>query len=95
MEEESCSWYDPTCSLAWIGEELRSWALWLYDSVLQGFSSLINYLPVPDFMINMGQLELPASVSWFVAPFQLEWGLALFATAYTARFVVRRIPVIG
>ncbi|WP_096085883.1 hypothetical protein [Agaribacterium haliotis] len=93
--ENECSWYDPSCSLTWLSEELKLLAVWAYDHFMQGLASLVSYIPVPDFLLNAGTMEIPAGVAWFAAPFQIEWGIGIMVSAYLARFLVRRLPVIG
>ena len=95
MDNESCEIYDVPCHLGWLVEEFKALALWLYESILMGFSSLIDSIPVPDFLLNMGSFQLPPAISYFASPFQIEWGIAIVVSSYTARFILRRIPVIG
>lgn len=38
---------------------------------------------------------LPASVWFFIDAFQLGYGVPLVISAYVARFLIRRLPVIG
>lgn len=92
---ESCEWYDITCGLKWIGDELKSFFLWAYDGVISGFASMIEAIPVPDFLANMQTFSLPPGVAYFASAFEIPWGIAIVVTAYTARFILRRIPVIG
>lgn len=94
-ESLSCEWYDVSCGLSWLSEELKAIAIWVYDGILQGMVALVGSIPVPDFLVNVGTLELPSGVSYFADPFQLEWGVGIFVSAYVFRFLLRRIPVIG
>lgn len=91
----SCSWYDPSCQLSWIGDELQSFGLWIYDSILSGLATAFEALPVPDFLLNISSFALPSSVTWVAAPFQIDVGIGIIVSAYTARFILRRIPGIG
>lgn len=94
-EELQCSWYDPSCALSWLKDEFQAFALWLWDSLISSFAFLLEAFPVPDFLINLPSYSMPSGVAWAVAPFQIEYGLLIIVGAYTARFVLRRIPVIG
>lgn len=91
---ESCNWYDPSCALEWIGDELQSFFLWCYDGLLSGFAVLLELIPVPDFLL-MSNIQLPSGVAYFADAFMIPEGLQIIATAYTARFILRRIPGIG
>jgi len=95
MAENTCEWYDPSCALDWIGEELQSFSLWVWDGVLDGGVSLLEAIPVPDFLTNIGTQTLPAGLSWAASAFELNIGMTIVVSAYTARFILRRIPVIG
>lgn len=95
MEENTCGWYDPGCALAWVRDELQAFSLWLWGEILSGMASVFESFPVPDFLMNIGVHTMPDSVSWAASAFHLEMGLAVIVSAYTARFILRRIPVIG
>lgn len=94
-EKNSCDWYDPSCGLQWLSDEFKAFWLYVYDSLMGGLATLIESIPVPDFLSNIQTVSLPASVSWFLDPFQIGFGLIAIVGAYTARFILRRIPFIG
>lgn len=93
--ENVCSWYDPSCALAWLRDELQAFGLWIWDSILSGLVSTFEAIPAPDFMQNVGTHSIPSGVAWAASAFQLDVGLAIIVSAYTARFILRRIPVVG
>jgi len=97
MNEEinTCSWYDPSCALQWMQAEMTAFSIWVYDSILSGLALLMESIPIPDFLLNSSSFTIPQSVAWAASPFQLEVGLAIIVSAYTARFILRRIPGIG
>jgi len=95
MKENTCSWYDPSCALAWIRDELQALGLWIWDSLLSGIAATYESIPIPDFMLNVSSHTIPSGVAWAVSPFQLDIGLAIIVGAYLARFILRRIPLIG
>jgi hypothetical protein len=64
-----------------------------FDVVVMGVIGLFASIPVPDFLAN--DLTIPAGVSFFADAAQLPEGIAIVFGAYTARFLLRRIPVIG
>ena len=90
-----CSWYDPSCSLQWMSEELQSLFTWLWDSILSACASVLEALPVPDFLLNTGSFIIPGEVSWAASAFNIEFGIGIIVSAYVARFVLRRIPLVG
>ena len=93
--ENSCSWYDIPCQCRWLSAELKSFWIYVYDSLMDGLAAMVETIPVPDLLSNLQTVHLPASVSWFLEPFNLPSGLLIIVGAYTARFVLRRIPFIG
>lgn len=93
--ENSCDWYDVACGAKWWVDEIKALALWFYDQLLQGFLSLINVIPVPEFMANPANFTLPGDVLYWTSLFKVGWGLSVVVSAYLARFILRRIPLIG
>ena len=93
--DDSCDFYDLSCVGGWIQDQLTSFALWLYERILSGLASVIESIPVPDWMLNAGSLNVPGSVAWFASSFQLDTGMGIIVSAYLLRFVIRRIPFIG
>jgi hypothetical protein len=51
-------------------------------------------IPVPDFLTS-ASIQLPPSVAFFADVLMFPEGFQMIATAYTARFILRRIPGIG
>lgn len=93
--ENQCAWYDPSCGLAWIGNEIKQIFLWVYDAILSSFAKILEMLPVPAFLQNMQPFTIPSTVAWAAEALNLQFGLTVIVAAYTARFILRRIPVIG
>lgn len=93
--ENSCEWYDISCGLKWLSDEFKAFFLWVFDSIMAGFAKVIELIPVPDFLENMQSQVMTPAVSWFLQPFELQYGLIAIGSAYTARFILRRIPLIG
>ncbi|MCY1371033.1 hypothetical protein D9M68_896980 [compost metagenome] len=83
--------------LEWILEMV----LWLpkkiWSLLLDGLASVIESLPVPDFVASAGNFfgNIPGSVVYFFQFFAVGEGLAMIATALVLRFALRRIPLIG
>jgi len=93
--ENTCSWYDPSCALTWLRDELHAFSLWVWNGILSSMASLFEVIPIPSFMTGLGVHTLPPGISWAASAFQLDVGLTIIVSAYTARFILRRIPVIG
>ena len=93
--ENTCSWYDPSCALGWIRDELQQFWVWLWDSLLSGIATTFEAIPVPEFLQNVDAHEIPSGVAWAASALQLDVGIAIIVSAYTARFILRRIPIIG
>jgi hypothetical protein len=92
---QSCSFLDVPCHANWLVFQLESFGVWLYDTFLTGLAGLLEIVPVPDFLINIQPILIPSSVTFFLEPFQIEYGITILVSAYIARFIVRRLPVIG
>lgn len=95
MANQSCEWYDVSCFAGWLKDEFKAFFIWLYDCLLSGLAKIIELLPVPDFLANMHSFVMTPWVSWFIQPFEIQYGLTVIVSAYVARFILRRIPGIG
>lgn len=95
MADSECGIFEVKCGLEWLADELKSILLWVYDSVMSGVAFIIESIPVPDFLANLQSYTIPPSVSWAADPFNIPAGIAIIVSAYTARFILRRIPFIG
>lgn len=69
----------------------------LYELILDALATVIEAIPVPDFMANLGSLVggLDPAIAYFAAPLQLGTGMTWVFSAMVLRFLIRRIPVIG
>jgi len=90
-----CKWYDISCISIWWVEEIKALSLYIFNSILSGFASVVEAIPVPEFLLNIGNFTLPNSILFYVNLFELPVGIGIIVAAYTARFVLRRIPLIG
>lgn len=91
---QSCSWYDVSCGLSWLADEIKSLGLWFLEKILGGVASVLELIPAPAFL-SFHSMSVPPFVSWFLEPFQIATGISMIVSAYVARFVLRRIPGIG
>lgn len=78
----------------WFADEIKAIFVWAYDAWLSGFAFLIESMPVPDFLL-VQQYTMPSGVAYFASAFQIDVGLTVIVSSYTARFILRRIPIIG
>lgn len=82
-------------------EWLKDLLLWLplkvWELLLDGLASAFEAIPVPSFFQTaQGYLNgIGGNVMWALNMFAVPEGLAMLMTALIARFVLRRIPLIG
>lgn len=83
--------------LEWMVDLLLWWPRKLWEMMLDGLASLFEAIPVPDFMTNLGSFfsGLDPGIAFFLQDLQFGLGVGMIISAYTIRFVIRRIPVIG
>ena len=101
----TCSFYDIPCWLIsivdnfikiynWIFLNIIEFFVWLDASFTWAVWDLVNRIEVPTFMVSAGTLNydsLLPEMLWLPSFFALPFGVGIFATAYTARFLIRRI----
>jgi hypothetical protein len=80
--------------LQWLADELKAILLWFWDALLSGLAVMIESIPVPSFLQSTN-FVIPPSVSWVAEAFLLDVGVGLIVAAYTLRFIVKRLPVVG
>ena len=97
MEEEICTWYDVGCTVNWIAEEFWLILQGFWNYILAQLALLVEMIPVPDFLVQLqnSSFQIPSSVLFWTDMFQVPFGLAVMVGAMVARFVLRRIPLIG
>lgn len=92
---QTCAFYDLPCGANWLKTQLEALGDWYVQTWIDLGTALVNVIPVPDFLVNLQPVTIPSSVSFFIAPFNLEYGIGIIVSAYIARFILRRIPIIG
>lgn len=95
MSESTCEWYDPVCGITALLEGLGQLVVSFWNYLLSGLSSLFELIPAPAFLSNLATTDIPSGVAWAADIFQIEFGLSVIVSAYTLRFIIRRIPGIG
>jgi hypothetical protein len=91
-----------------IGDYLLSFMEWLLEvflwvprkvwaETLDALAGVLEAIPVPDFVATADGAfsAIPANVLFFAQYFALGEGIAMIISAYTLRFLIRRIPIIG
>jgi hypothetical protein len=91
----TCDFYDVPCGANWLVTQFESFGVWMWEFVLEGAANIAEIIPVPSFLENIQPVTIPSGVVFMLEPFQLQYGIGIMVTAYTARFIVRRLPVIG
>lgn len=81
--------------LLWWMDESDNQSLSLFDRILSGLASLIEGIPVPDFLVNIGTYQLPPDVAYFADFLLLDFGAGVIVSSFILRFLIRRIPFIG
>ena len=92
-----CEFYEIGCHYEWLIDEIKFLFIAFTDSILSGCAALIKAIPAPDFMANATTLSsgLTADLLYFTTMFQVPFGLSVCVAAYSLRFILRRIPLIG
>lgn len=81
----------------WVFNLLLVLPLHLWVLVLGGLQAAVNAIPVPSFFSSAANYvaQMPASVAYFSEGFQIPYGLGVITSAWVARWILRRIPLIG
>ena len=84
-------------ALQWVFNMLMVLPLHLWTILLGGLQLAINAIPVPSFFAQAGNYvgNLPPMVAYLSGALQIPYGIAVMTTAMVARFILRRIPLIG
>ena len=77
----------------WLWGAIYDWFLKVFNSGIDGFLHFLNALPVPDFMGQIGSIvaNVPPLLAYLVHLFRVPEGLSIIATAFTLRFIVKRV----
>jgi hypothetical protein len=68
-----------------------------WDLLTTGLGLVLQAIPVPEWLAGAGNVvgSMPPGVAYLAQAFMIPQGLAILIGAYTIRFVIRRIPLIG
>lgn len=83
--------------LLWVVDFFKWIFEWLWHELLGALITVLNAIPVPDWLASAPSVvaSIPSSVAFFLAAFQVPSGVAIIFGAYTIRWIIRRIPLIG
>ena len=93
--ETECAFYEVNCWVGWATDEVYFGILDLYGSILLGLLSVISSIPVPVWMQNVSTVSLPSGLVYLLDMVNFAEGLAIVVSAYTFRFLLRRVPFFG
>lgn len=94
--------------MQWLADKINEFAEWLKEMLLwlgrkiaelflDAFATVIENIPVPDFLQNIGNpfSDLNEGVAFFAESLMIIEGIEIILICYALRFLIRRIPVIG
>lgn len=81
----------------WVLDLVLKFPLHLWVLTLGGLQEAVNAIPVPSFFSSASGYvaNLPPMVAFLSDALQIPFGLGVVTTAFVARWVLRRIPLIG
>ena len=81
----------------WLGEKLKELIDWVLSGILNALASIIELIPVPAFFTDASSAfaSIPSEIVFFMGPLELGYGIGVVLSAYTLRFIIRRIPLFG
>lgn len=84
-------------ALQWLLDALLWVPRKLFAALLDGLASLIEAIPVPEFVqqAESSLSGISGNVLFFAEKFAIPEGIAMVLSAYVLRFLLRRIPLIG
>jgi hypothetical protein len=65
--------------------------------VLAGLAAVLSAMPVPDWLSGAtgAVANIPPGVAYLIGTMHIATGCGIMISAYTIRFLIRRLPVIG
>jgi len=71
--------------------------LHVFSLLLQGLAAVISWIPAPAFFSDISGWigNVPPLAAWLLSALQIGSLVTILVTAYTLRFLIRRIPFIG
>lgn len=71
--------------------------LHLFSLLLQACSAVLNWIPAPAFFSNLSGWigSIPPLAAYLLGALQIGSLVTILVSAFTLRFIIRRIPFIG
>lgn len=79
----------------WVVDFFTWLGMSIFSGVVKAVTVVLAAIPVPDWFQNIDFSGVPPAVAYFGEPFRFGTGIGIMVSAYTIRFLIRRIPVIG
>lgn len=90
-----CEWYDPSCAFTYLSSQISYLLLNILDSFFSGVASVFELISLPSFVSDFSSYQLPSFFLYITDVFQIYEGLLIVMSAYSIRFLIRRIPFFG
>lgn len=83
--------------LTWFQTFIEGLPLYLMGPFFDGINAFLQWIPVPSFFTDAAGYigALPPSVAYFLQGLNIGPGFTMIVSAYTIRFLIRRIPFFG
>lgn len=83
--------------LAWLLQFVTWCAIELFKIILVALAAILNAIPVPTWFSGASGAiaSIPPGVLYFTSTLHIGTGVGIMVAAYTIRFIIRRIPIIG
>lgn len=94
MQYQQCTTFQFGCHIDNVFTAAERFFTWAWSGVIESFASMLSLIPVPSFIEN-ASLSIPSTMVWFTDALEVPFGLSVVVAAYTTRFLIRRLPVIG
>jgi hypothetical protein len=84
-------------ALDWIIDAIKDVFEWVFAQVLNALASILEQLPVPEFLTNGQNLfaSVSGAIGWLWQYFEVPYGVGVMVAAWGLRFLIRRIPIFG
>ena len=67
----------------------------IYESIVEGILYLVNLLPTDPPDVQGAFTGWSGDILYFLTIFEVQYAISALFSAYIARFILRRIPLIG
>jgi hypothetical protein len=81
----------------WLLDALLYVPKWIWQELLKALAAVITAIPVPTWFqtFSTGMAGFTSQAVWWLDLIQFKVGLTMIAAALLARFLLRRVPLIG